>query len=99
MLTLDLTSSRNLSHALTGSRSRAGLVAAVITRKRRTLSYFHRCEKVVESKIQYTALSICQNVGVFTRRSIPFAPDVPRVTSKSSALSSTAIRQRGIVAD
>jgi hypothetical protein len=63
MLTRDFTRSRSLSHALTGSRSRAGLVAAVITRKRRTLSYFHRCEKVVESKIQYTALSFFELPG------------------------------------
>src|SRR5712692_11398936 len=42
-LTLDFTRSRNLSQELTGSRSRARFVAVVITRKNRTLGYFHRC--------------------------------------------------------
>jgi hypothetical protein len=39
------------------------------------------------------------NFGVFPRRSIPIAPYAQRVASEFSALSITAIRQRGIVAD
>jgi len=44
--------------------------------KKMHLSYFHRCEKVVESKIQYTALSFIRNFGVFPRRAsqLPLKP-------------------------
>src|ERR1700720_3724116 len=98
MLTLDFTSSRNLSHALVGSRSRAGLVAAVITRKRRTLSYFHRCEKLVESKFSIP-LIVFQNFGVFPHRSFPLAPVCPVRCFELLGPRTAALRQRGIVAD
>jgi hypothetical protein len=61
------------------------LAAAVITRKRRTLSYFHRCEKVVESKFSIP-LIVFQNFGVFPHWSFPLAPDCPVRWFKNSAL-------------
>src|SRR5215472_4109575 len=50
MLTLALTCSRNLSQAFAVSRSRPTCVAVVIGKdKKKTLDYFHRCVKAVES--------------------------------------------------
>jgi hypothetical protein len=70
---------------LAGSRSRAGLVAAVITRKRRTLSYFHRCEKLVESKFSIP-LIVFRNFGVLPHRTFRLPLFAPCVASKYSAL-------------
>jgi hypothetical protein len=61
------------------------LVAAVITRKRRTLTYFHRCEKVVESKFSIP-LIVFQNFGVSPHRTFRLPLFAPCVASKYSAL-------------
>src|ERR1700682_3715357 len=71
MLTRDFTCSRNLSQGLAASRSRAGFVADVVTRKKLTLCHFHRCEKAVESNPQYIFDLSCFRRRGFIRSGTP----------------------------
>src|SRR5258708_10598808 len=98
MLTLDLTSSRNLSHALPGSRSRAGLVAAVITEKDAPSAISTDVKKLWKAKLSIPLYRFSE-LGVYPHRSFPFAPDSPVRWFKILGLSIAAMRQRGIVAD
>src|SRR5579859_5882896 len=73
MLTLDFTKSRNLSQALAGSRSRAGLVAAVITRK--------KCTPAISTDVHKLWKAVClisfyrfSELRIVPRRSLLFAP-------------------------
>src|SRR5258708_12875106 len=76
MLTLDLTSSRNLCDALPGSRSRAGLVAAVITEKDAPSAISTDVKKLWKAKLSIPLYRFSE-LGVYPHRSFPFAPDSP----------------------
>src|SRR6266566_1943549 len=98
MLTRDFTWSRNLSQEFAVSRSRPAWVAVVIGREKKTLCYFHRCEKTVESRSICVFLQASGFLPAPERSSFaPVAPPAARL--ELSAKVTAAMSQRGIVSD
>src|SRR5258707_15726640 len=96
MLPREFTRSRRLCQEVTVAR--AVCVACVIGREKKTLCYFHRCEKTVESRSICVFLQASGFLPAPERSSFaPVAPPAARL--ELSAKVTAAMSQRGIVSD